>query len=146
MQATQPIPFWKNLFYLCNDPIVWMLYTFMTFIVIFTAYFLQRFENPKMDWFLLTIHGICCCCGFTCTYKPENISNRIFYTFCNLGAMLFCNICFAFTMNFLTTSIYENQIEWQNIMDGSFDLAGDGFALQHLMKQNQVNVVSELIN
>lgn len=55
--------------------------------------------------------------------------------------MLFGNICLAFTMKMLTKLIYDHEFRSvQDIIGGSFYLTGDKFALQHLMKQNQVNL------
>lgn len=139
VKKKQAMPIWKNIFYLCTDSMVWILYTIMCFTVIFTAYFLQQFENvqPKWDWFRITVNGLSVICGYGSVYKPQILSNRIFYTLALFSSMIFGVTMIAFFIKFLSEPIYLKQISFvQELMDESFDLAGDIFALQHLKMQN----------
>lgn len=57
------------------------------------------------------------------------------------GGMLINIIFISFALLFITKQIFEKQIDTiQEIVDNRFEVMGDGFALQHLNRQNQVNV------
>lgn len=143
VQIKQPISNWKNIFYLCRDPLVFAIYTVMCTLVIFMGYFLQIFENitPKWDWFRLTFAGVSPCLGFASEYFANTIPNRIFFLFSLFGATLSFIVFNAFFLLFVTFPIYEHQINTrQEIIDNRFELIGDAFAFQHLKLQNdQVN-------
>lgn len=143
VQVKQPIAAYKSLAkHICKDVSVWILYTFMCFSVVFMGYFMQQFEDlqPKWDWFRITFAGIAPCLGFVSEYKPKIISHRIFFICCVFGAMLSYIVTNSIVLLLITHPFYENQIKSiQEIIDGDFKLVGDGFALQHLMQQKQVN-------
>lgn len=141
VQRRKQIPVWMNLFLLCNDPLIYGIYTVLCFAMVFLFYYLQQYEDvhPKWDWFRLTFSGICATLGFASEFRPQNIPSRIFFIFCIFGSMIFMIVSIAKTLMFVTTTFYEKQIDSiQEIVDGSFDLIGDDFALQHLMKQTEV--------
>lgn len=141
VQKAKPIPTWKNLFRMCTDPIIWAIYTVMAISVIFMGYFLQQFEDfqPKYDWLRLTFMAVCCMSGFVCDYKPKIISNRIFFMFCVFGAMIYVITMMSLILKCLCNPIFEDQIETiEEIIDNSYDLVGDGSALQHLMRRREV--------
>lgn len=111
--------------------------------MVFLFYYLQQYEDvqPKWDWFRLTFSGICTTLGFPSEFRPQNIPSRIFFIFCIFGSMLFMIVVIAKTFAFATTPLYDKQIDSiREIVDESFDLIGDDFALQHLMQQNEVGV------
>lgn len=49
VQKAKISPYWKAIFYLCNDPLVYLLLGLGCVIIIVVAYFLQQFE-PKQKW------------------------------------------------------------------------------------------------
>lgn len=112
----------------------------MCFMVVFIGYFLQQFENlqPKWDWFRLTLVGISITFGSVGCYKPQIISNRIFFIFCVFGCMIFVITTMSVMFKIMTNPIYENQVKTIEEIVNRFDLVGDEFALQHLMRQNEV--------
>lgn len=140
----QPIPIWKNIFRICTDIYVWLLYTIMSFVALFFGYFIQQFEDlqPKWDYCKIFLAAFCAVLGFPNEYKPHLISHRIFFIFCLFGNLIFGILIVVFFMKALSsTMFYENQIESvQEIINMSFDLKGDDFALQQLMKQNEVMI------
>lgn len=141
VQKKQPIAIWKNLFYLCNDPLVLGLFAIICLSVVSMSYFLQQFEiiQPKWDSYRLTLCSLCCCFGFVCEYKPKIISNRIFFIFCVFGCMISTISMMSIIFKFVTTPLYENQIQSvQEIIARSFHVIGDEFALQHLTNRNEV--------
>lgn len=141
VQAKKPIPIWQNLFRLCNDPIVWILYTVMSFITVFVFYYLQQLEDVqrKWDWFRLTSSGICSTFGFPSEFWPRSTPSRVFYMFAVFGQMIFTIYFGGVMLTFIMEPIYEKQINSiQEIVDQSFDLTGDEFAWQHLMRQTEV--------
>lgn len=141
VQESHEIPEWQNIFHLCSDPMVWLLHTLMCISVICMGYFLQGFEkHRKLDWHSITLAGIGCLCGFSVQHRNvHNTSGRIFLGFCLYGSVVF-NICLISCMiNFLKKPLYEDQIDSiQQIINNSYELAGDEFALEHLVKQNGV--------
>lgn len=142
VQTRQPIPIHKTIPRGCKDIRVWIIYTVMCFSVIFTGYFLQQFEDlePKWDWFRITIAAIGPCLGVVSEYRPQILPNRIFFICCIFGAFLIYIITSSFWLYFTANPIFEKQISSvHEIVNGNFQLAGDGFALQHLMKQNEVD-------
>lgn len=112
----------------------------MGFLGIGLGYFLQQFERQKWDWYRMTLASLTAVCGFPTDYRPQLITNRIFFTACLMGNMVYNTSVVVFFMRAMsTTMFYENQIETiQEIVNSSFDLKGDEFALQHLMKQKTV--------
>lgn len=102
---------------------------------------MQQFEeyHPKPDWHSIMLFGIGCLSGYTSPISPKNTSHRIFFGFFLCGSLIF-NVCFYSTMiNILNKPFYENQIDSiQQIIDSSYELTGDDFALEHLKKQNEV--------
>lgn len=143
VQQKKPIPTWKNFFLLCNDPMIYVLFTIVCFVYDSVTYFLQQFEDlqQKWDWFKITTSGFCIVSGFAFKYRPQNISSRIMFIFSIWGCMIFDIILLSICMKILNTRYYVNQIETIQEIADSFDLVGDGFALQHLMKQNHVNYI-----
>lgn len=141
VREKSPIPRWKNIYHLCSDPIVFILYGFMCFACVFTAYFLQQFEDlqPKWDWFRITFAGICCCVGSTTYYKPKTFSNRNFFLFLLFGNMIFVISFISCLIQLVSAAIYDHQIESvREMLDDSFELLCDEFTFQHLIKQNEV--------
>lgn len=111
--------------------------------VVCFAYFVQQFEDckPTWDWFRVLFTAGLSALGLACDYRATIISNRIFFIFCLFGNFVFVNTVLSFILIIISSSIYENQIESVNeIIDGSYDLFGDDFALQHFMKKkNEVD-------
>lgn len=142
VRIKQPIPIWQNLFYICRDPKVYVLFTLMCIAVVFFGYFIQQYEDlyPKWNWFRLSLAGMAPCWGAPSEYNPKIIPNRIFFIFCIFGALLTYIVATSFYLLLLTNPRFEDQIKLRHeIIDERFELVGEGFALQHLMKQNQVN-------
>lgn len=142
VQEKRAIPRWKNLYRLCHDPIVYLVFVIMTFSCIFFAYFSQQFEdkNPMMDWhqvFCVAFRGMC---YMPTEFYPKFIPTRIFYSFCLFGSLIFTVSTLAFFIKALNSVMYADQIKSiQEIIDNSFKLYGDSFAFHHLINQNQVN-------
>lgn len=114
----------------------------MSFTAIITSYFMYQFEDlhPKWDWHRITLGCLRCSCSFPCESKPKNISHRIYFTSFLFGSMLFGIYLVSVMMKLMTNPLYENQVNSvETIIDGSFDLAGDIFVLEHLTKQKEVN-------
>lgn len=142
VQKATPLPFWRNFFRVCNDPIILSTYAFMCFSVVFMAYFLQQFEDlqPKWDWYRLTLAGTSPCFGMPSVYKPKILPNRIFFIACVFGAMLVSIVCNCITILILTKPIFDDQIgTLHEIIENGFNLSGDSIVLQHLKQHNQVN-------
>lgn len=140
VQTKQPIPMHENLGYACKDVKVWLIFTVMCFCVVFTGYYMQQFEDePKFDWFRISLAGFGPCFGVVTDYNAKATPHRIAYLFCLLGAFLIYIIGSSFWILFTTNPIFENQISSvQEIINGGLELVGDRFSLQHLINQNQV--------
>lgn len=102
---------------------------------------MQQFEylQPKWDSFNILFMVIANVCGNGSNYKPKIVSHRIFFIVSMFGGMLINIIFTSFAVIFMSSQIFGNQIDSiQEIVENRFDLAGDGFALQQLNRQNQV--------
>lgn len=143
VQSRQPIEIWKNIFYLCNDPLVLSLFVVVCLAVVLTTYFFQQFEDTrsssKWDCHRLTLSGISCLFGFASEYKPKFTPTRIFFGLSLFGCMIYTISTMSIMFKFITKPIYKHQIQSvQEIIDQRFHLIGDEFALQHLIRQNEV--------
>lgn len=140
VQERQQIPIWRNIFGFSDHPfLLVILFIMLNFTFTATTYVLQLFDDTKWDWTRLTITWICCSTGFVCGYKPNGISNRIFYAFCLLGSIVFSICHYSLVQQTLTKSLYNNQIKsTQEILNSSFELIGDELALEHLRDQDEV--------
>lgn len=141
VQKKQKIPSWKNIFHLCNDPIVWILHTAMSCSVVFTMYYLQRFEDlhPKWDWAKITLITMGILLGIPCKYRPIKLPLKMFYVFGIFGSILYVIVLLSFVIMNLKSSFYEDNVEsTKKILDASFEIIGDSFSLQHMMKKNEV--------
>lgn len=140
VQEKQPIASWKNIFYLCNDPLILTLLVFITLAGPFFAYFLQQFEDlyPKWSYFQLlhTLMGISM--GIITIYKPKSISNRIFFAFGHFASILYVICILSCFKDILINPIFKDQIQSvKEIVDGSFELVGDKVAFQHIIRKNE---------
>lgn len=146
VQSKQPISKWKNVFQICKDPIVLMLYAIMTIACDFTLYFMQKFEDmqPKWCWYRISLVVLSISCGFSYpSYKPKITPHQIFAAFGLLGGIMLTTTLNSMILLFITNPIFNSQIESiQELMNGHFELVGDEFALIHLMGQNQVSFYS----
>lgn len=115
----------------------------MAFLYMSTTYFLEQFDTTrKSDWHTILLSLTCCLVGVSRNYKAHNISHRILYIFCLFGGMGFNIILCSFILKITANPIFNTQIKSvHEIVDGKFDLVGDRFALQHMMKKNEVPIV-----
>lgn len=82
---------------------------------------------------------ICLLCGLVMDYSPKIFATRTLLMSFLLGCMLFDTVFIALWTKSMTTPFYNVQIKLKReIIDNHFQLAGDGFALQHILKHNQV--------
>lgn len=148
VQKQQPIPIWRNIFFICNDPFVLSLYPVMCISVFAFAYFIQQFEEkpPKLNLFIIMLEAATSAFGLSCNYKAKLISNRIFFACCMFGNLVFVNNVLSFIIRNMTSTIYEHQIETiQEIIENSFELTGDDFTFKHLIQQNEVILLENLL-
>lgn len=141
VQEKKPIPLWQNFFRLCEDPIIYMLFAIMAVTGIFLFYYSHQFEDrPMYDWHRVTMEAIRLMCGWTIGYRPKILPTKILYVSCLFGSLIFTVEFLALFLNLLNTTMFKHQIQSiQEILDQSFQVVGDDFALQHLKKQNTVN-------
>lgn len=149
VQSKQPIPMWKNIFRLYADPVpMGISLTSLIFLFIFIEYFLQQFEQPnkRFDCHKILLIWICTYTSFVCSYMPKVLSHRIFYAFHIFSSMIFGAIYLSFSMRTLSKPMYDNQIRTiDEIVNSSFELVGDAFTLQHLMKQKEVRLFNTIL-
>lgn len=118
------------------------LYGIICISVVLMGYFIQQFEDyqPKSDWITLTMTGAASAFGMVCPYKANITSNRIFFGSLLLGNIVFGSNVLSFILRTMTSTVYEKQVESvQEVMRRSYELAGDEFALQHLIIRNEVD-------
>lgn len=142
VQKSQQLPMWKNIFKLCKDPTIYLLFFIMCTACAIFIFFMQQFEDvrPKWDYIRISITIVRCYCGLGIEYKPKLHSTRIFIASCLLSSFLFDITYILLWTKYMTTPLFESQIQSrQEIIDNRFEMVGDGFALQQLIKQNEVN-------
>lgn len=143
VQKRQKIPLWKNIFHLCNDPLVYFIATVVNLMVIAFAYVLQQFErHPKWSWNALVFGGTCCHLGFPCTYKPENNANRVLFLTFLFACQIFGIVLNTGLILFSSKPILNPQIEAiDEIIAGNFKLLGDRYAFSKMREQSEVNSI-----
>lgn len=142
VQQKQPIPLWKNIFRLCNEPLVWIIFTIMIISAIITAYIMQQYEpdQPKLDWTRITMAGVCSLLGFVSNYKPKILANRILFAMILFGSLIFTIVILSLTVKLTKMEMFNEQIKMvDEIVRGSFELTGNQFSLHHLMQKTEVN-------
>lgn len=141
VQKSQPIPLWKNIFYLCNDPLVYLIPFMLGILVYCIGYYCEQFErHPKWDWFKFTINGFGCMLGMPCTYNPTITATRIGILLCLFSAIIFVSLISAALMQLVMTPILNPQIKSvQEIIAGSFKLVGNRFLIEKISQQKEVN-------
>lgn len=140
VQKRQSIPKWRNIFYYCQDPLVYWMYTVVVVAILSVTYYLQKCERrKKWDWHRLTVEGFCGSVGFPCTWNPENISNRVVTIFV-LFAVLILNVVFnvGISLSILTPIMNPQIRSIQEIIDGNFKLMGDQSAMQKIIHRNEI--------
>lgn len=141
VQKSQSNALWKRVFQLCLDQMVLALFTALSFSALLMGYILQKYENdlPKWDWMRLTLAGIACICGLPIEHSPKKLSSRLFLTFILFGCMIFGITFASFLHQSVLTNTFKHQVNSiREVVDNRFKLAGDEFAFQQLIKQNQV--------
>ena len=140
VQKSQPIPLWRYVFYLCNDPLVYIIFTITGLVVLSLGYYLQQFErHPKWDWNKFIFNGYSSFLGFPCCYNPRITANRIGFMFCLLGGIIFVCTLTTVLFDLALTPILKPQVQSiQGIIDGNFKLVGDRFAFQKISQQTKV--------
>lgn len=104
---------------------------------------MQRFEDlqPKWDWMRISLAGFAPNVGFVSVYDPKILPHRLAYISCVLGAMITNILINTMFLQFMTTQFFENHIKsFDEIISNDFELAGDRFALYHLMEQPEVRI------
>lgn len=143
VQKSQTIPSWKKIFYLCNDPLVWILHTIMNFSSVLLIFSLQRFEDlqPKWDWNRITLAGFAFFLGVAYRFRPQIFPLRVYYTFVVFGCMLYSNVILSAIINIIWEPIYQHQVKSiKEVVDGSFEMVGDELALRHMIQNNEVSL------
>lgn len=145
VRKSQPIPVWKNIFYLCNDPWVYGIFTPQVVMAFCLGYYLQQFErHPKWDWLKLTFNGFICTLGFPCCYDPKTTANRIGFMACLLGYIVITCVISSILMQLAITPIISPQVQSVGeIVNGNFQLVGDRFAFRKISQQMEVNLGSQ---
>ena len=143
VQKSQPIPVWKNILYLCNDPLVYAILTIIAVMLYSLGYFCQQFERfrPKWDWNQFAFNGFCTILGFPCCYNPKTTSNRLGFMGVLLGSIAFVCTLSSVLIELFITSILNPQVQSvQEIIDGNFKLVVDRFAFHKISQQTEVNL------
>lgn len=142
VQKVQPIEAWKNIFRICSDPLVWVVFSAMTSLCVFISYYLQQFEHsrPKWDIFRITFAGLQSFLGSTSSkYKPTTHSHRIFFIFFVFGCIVYYNYIQSYWIIFMTNPLFKKQIDSvDTILSHSFELVGDEFVLHHITKRASI--------
>lgn len=144
VQERKKIARWKSFFLTCHDPIVIALACFLMTTAVYVTYIFQQFEDfqPKWDSLRIAINFICCSVGLTTKFPAKTIPNRIFIATVMYCSIVYTTILVSFTLNAIRDPQLENQItSIKEIInkESPYQLIGDGFALQHLLRQNEVD-------
>lgn len=142
VQKQQPIPRWTNIFYLCNDARVYLIFLVATLLVIGSAYYFQKCERQKKDWHFITIVALTICVGVSYPYNPRSKPMLILIMIGRFAGILFYTLLGSVLTRLVTVPHLMPQINSiTDITNGDFILAGDRFALQKLSQQNEVTTI-----
>lgn len=141
LQKARPIQIWKNIFHLCNNPIIYLIMTLEYLIIITFAYYFQQFEpGRKWDWNKIVIEGFRCLLSFPCSYNPKNLMARAGYVLILFYAFIFSNILNIHSIYIFQNAIFDHQIQTiREIINEDFTLIGDKNVYGNVLKQNEVN-------
>lgn len=142
VQKAKDISSWINLFYVCTDPIVYIVATVEIFLIVGTAYILQQLEDARWDWNRISLYTIGVALGFAVDFMPKSIPFRIFFII-QLFAAMFFGIKMSSTMiTQATTPIRNPQINSvQEMIDRDFSFTLDRFTFTKLSQLNEVHPV-----
>lgn len=141
VQKSHPIPLWKNIFHLCNDPLVYILLFLACVSIMWTGYVCQQFEIQKWDWHKFTFTGFRCFMGMPCTYNPKTTANRTGFLFFLFATMIYVCVLSSVLIQLIISPILNPQIQTvQEIIDGEFKLISNRFAFQKIVQHNWVNI------
>lgn len=127
------------MFYICRDISVWIVFGTQIFMMMSLSYFLQQFEERKLDWNTIYISGMACYCCVTSPYNPKNNANRILFLSLLLGSIVFYTAYCAFLM--ADHTFYLHQIGTiEEIVAQNYSLAGDKMAFLKLRRQTEVRL------
>lgn len=147
VQKQKHIPRWRSIYRTCLDPTVWMVALITLTAAVFTCYYLQQIEDDKWDSIKLTLACLSITIGFAIQYKPKTLPMRIFF----MTAILIHIVTTTFIVSFMMKTINDPQLEnqvssIQEIIDEKipFELVGDGFALEHLRRQKEVDIPNDI--
>lgn len=139
VQERQPISLWRNLFHLCNDPIVYLLSGIFGIGINAVIYIIQQFEQQKWDWNLITINIVCVVCGFNTNFKPKSNAMRLVLIIFLFAAIICSTLFSSVLIKQITKPILKLQVDSiREIIDGDFNLVGDRFAFMKISQDNKV--------
>lgn len=138
-----------EIFYLCNDVIVWICFSIEFVMILWLAYYLHQYErHSKWDWNRLVINGLSYLCCISGTYAPKTTANRILFTVILLNAIVIDTFIIGLFLH--NMQLRKENYSIDEIFDGSYKLVGDRLTYHYLKKQNQVlykfTRISNLLN
>lgn len=137
----KPIPKWQNISYIVDDWTVLASLLGLLISLVVAGYFMMVVEPTKKSSLDLLQIILCCALGLSSNYQPQSNPVRIFFAFGILAGMIFATLTSSILMTIATKPIHRPQIQTvQEILMQNFTLAGDQFALDKLMQQNEVGV------
>lgn len=147
VQKQKPIPLWQNIFHLCNDFYVYGSVAVVAIFLIAVEYYLIQFEHPVRTWNEMLFITLCAALGMPVAFNPRSNPFRMLFVFGIFGGYMFATILSATIMRQITNPILRPQIESiDEIINGNFELAGDGYTLIQMGNQNEVNAQQLLFN
>lgn len=77
IQKIKPVPLSRVIFYLCTDPLVFVIFTLYNFAMTAFVYGVQVFERqPKYDLYKISVTGFAATLGFPCTMYIQSNKQR----------------------------------------------------------------------
>lgn len=149
VQKQQPIKRWKSFFRTCTDPLVLVLFPLTMIFVVFFSYFMQQFEDmkPKWDCFRIAFAGLRAVFGLGVGHNPYTTPYRIYF----ISSILIHTVTTTLIVSFVLKAINDPRLEHQvatinEIIDteSAFELVGNRFALQQLIRQNEVSILNNI--
>lgn len=140
VQIRKRVPLWKNVLYLCCDPIAYALFAFTVVLATFLGYFMQQFEPcTGWDWNHIMITGLGTVLVGQVPFTVTTTFFRIFVISIQFGSILYTTIMSSFLIIFITYPLLNPQItSISEIFDGNFNLVGNQFAFNKISERNEV--------
>lgn len=139
MKKIQPAELFLQIFYVLNDPILWIIYIFTALIVITSLYYFQQFEKFKGSIYKIAFKALAHIANTSQPYNIKNTAHRIIFGGCALAAVIHTIVYSTFVLKIQKDPYVKREIRTvDDILSNDIKLFGNRYALSLLQQQLMV--------